>query len=168
MEESKSISTPMNQKELSKEDVVDKIDEGYYRSLIGCLMYITTTKSDILFAINLYSQLMHCASEMLLRAVKRILRYGKGTVDYGVKFKKCQEFKFYGFFDSDWARSIDNMKSTLRYCFSLGSRVSLGAQRIQSTIEAEFIAATTIINQALWLKKILWIYICNRKIEKQN
>jgi len=44
---------------------------------------------------------MHCASEMHLIAAKRVLRYIKGTIDYGVKFEKCQEFKLYGFSDSD-------------------------------------------------------------------
>ena len=107
MEECKSVSTPMNQKEkFSKEDGADKIDEGYYRSLIQCLMYLTTTRPDILFAVSLLSRFMHCASEMHLKAAKRILRYVKGTIDYGVKFEKCQEFKLYGFSDSDWARSL--------------------------------------------------------------
>lgn len=50
MEECKSVSTPMNQKEkFSKEEGVDNIDEGYYGSLIGCLMYLTTTRPNILF-----------------------------------------------------------------------------------------------------------------------
>ncbi|XP_006579088.1 probable LRR receptor-like protein kinase At1g51890 [Glycine max] len=51
MEEYKSVSTPMNQKEkFNKEEGVDNIDEGYYGSLIGCLMYLTTTRPNILFA----------------------------------------------------------------------------------------------------------------------
>ena len=51
LEECKYISTPMNQKvKLTKEDGADKIDEGYYRSLIGCLMYLTTTRPNIIFA----------------------------------------------------------------------------------------------------------------------
>ena len=68
---------------------------------IGCLMYLTATRPDILFAVSFLSCFMHCASEMHLRATKRILRYIKGTVDYGVKFEKCQEFKLHGFSDSD-------------------------------------------------------------------
>ena len=52
MEECKTTNTPMNQKEkLSKEDGIDKVDEGYFKSLIGCLMYLTATRPDILFAI---------------------------------------------------------------------------------------------------------------------
>ena len=51
MEECKSVSTPMNQKEkFSKEEGVDNIDEGYYGSFIGCLMYLTSTRSNILFS----------------------------------------------------------------------------------------------------------------------
>ena len=152
MEECKAVSTPMNQKEkLSKEDGIDKVDEGYYRSLIGCLMYLTATRSDILFAVSLLSRFMHCASEMHLKAARRVLRYIKGTADYGVKFGSCQNFKLCGFSDSDWAGSIDDMKSTSGYCFSLGSGVFSWCTKkqetvAQSTAESEFIAATTAVN----------------------
>ena len=88
------------------------------------------------------------------------MRYIKGTVDYGVKLEKCQEFKLYGFSDSDWVGSIDDMKSTSGYCFSLGSGVFLWCTKkqeivAQSTAKAEFIAATAGVNQVLWLKKVL-------------
>ena len=67
MEECKSISTPMNQKKkLSKKDDTNKVDEGYYRRLIGCLMYLTTTRPYILFVVSLLSRFMHCASEVHL------------------------------------------------------------------------------------------------------
>ena len=161
MEECKAVSTPMNQKEkLSKEDGDDKVDEGYYRSMIGCLMYLTATRPDILFAISLLSRFMHCASETHLVAARRILRYVKGTVDYGVKYESCQNFKLCGFSDSDWAGSIDDMKSTSGYCFSIGSGVFSWCTKKQETVaqspaEAEFIAATAAVNQVLWLKKIL-------------
>ncbi|XP_049367923.1 uncharacterized mitochondrial protein AtMg00810-like [Solanum verrucosum] len=148
MEECKSMSTPMNKKEkLCKEDGADKVDKGYYRSLIGCLMYLTATRPDILFVVSLLSRFMHCASEMHLRVAKRILRYIKGTIDYGVKFEKCPSFKLLGFSDSDWAGSADDMRSTSGHCFSLGSGIFLWSSKkqeivAQSTVEAEFIAAT--------------------------
>ncbi|XP_019260002.1 PREDICTED: uncharacterized protein LOC109238029 [Nicotiana attenuata] len=116
MENCNATSTPMNPKEkLSKEDVTNKVDEGNFRSLIGCLMYLTATRPDILFAVSLLSRFMHCATEKHLKAAKRIIRYIKGTVDYGVKFKKCQNLKLYGFSDSDWAGSFDDMNSTSEY-----------------------------------------------------
>ncbi|KAF3626284.1 putative hexokinase-3 [Capsicum annuum] len=78
MENCKAISTPMNPKEkLSKEDGTDKVDEGNFRSLIGCLMYLTATRPDILFVVSLLSRFMHCATEMHLQAAKRIIRYIK-------------------------------------------------------------------------------------------
>ncbi|KAA0041382.1 Retrovirus-related Pol polyprotein from transposon TNT 1-94 [Cucumis melo var. makuwa] len=161
MDECKAVSTPMNQKEkLCKEDDADKVDEGYFRSLIGCLMYLTATRPDILNAVSILSRFMHCASELHLKAAKRVIRYVKGTSDFGVKFTRGKEFKLIGFSDSDWGSSIDDMRSTLGYCFTLSSGVfswSSKKQEIvaQSTAEAEFIAATATANQALWLRKIL-------------
>ena len=90
MEDCKVTNTLMNQKEkLCKDDNADKIDEGYFRSMIGYLMYLTTTRLDILFVVSLLSHFMHVASELHLRAAKKILRYVRGTVSYGVKFEKC-------------------------------------------------------------------------------
>jgi len=94
-----------------------------------------------------------------MQAAKRVLRYVKGTMDYGVKFSKCQNFKLQGFSDSDWGGSTEDMKSTSGYCFIFGAGCfswCLKKQEIvaQSTAEAEFIAATAAVNQALWIKKI--------------
>ncbi|KAA0054704.1 putative mitochondrial protein [Cucumis melo var. makuwa] len=169
MDECKAVSTLMNQKEkLCKEDGVDKVDEGYFRSLIGCLMYLTATRPDILNFVSILSCFMHCASELHRKAAKRVIRYVKGTSDFGVKFTRGKEFKLIGFFDSDWGGSIDDMRSTLGYCFTLGYDVfswSLKKQEIvaQSTAKAEFIATTATANQALWLRKILLILIWSRR-----
>ncbi|KAL5758668.1 hypothetical protein ACOSP7_021279 [Xanthoceras sorbifolium] len=123
-------------------------------------MYLTATRPDILNTVSILSRFMHCASEWHLKAAKRVLRYVKGTCDFGIKFTRSKEFKLVGFSDSDWGGSIDDMKSTSGYCFTLGSGVfswSSKKQEIvaQSTAEAELIAATATVNQALWLRKIL-------------
>ncbi|XP_051145958.1 uncharacterized mitochondrial protein AtMg00810-like [Andrographis paniculata] len=86
LNECKKVSTPMNQKmKLCRDDGIDKADEGYFRSLIGCLMYLTLSRPDILNAVSILSRFMHCATELHLRAAKRVVRYIKGTCDFGVK-----------------------------------------------------------------------------------
>lgn len=161
MEECKSVSTPMAQKErLQKEDGAEPVDEGVYRSLIGCLMYLTATRPDILFPVSVLSRFLNCPSELHMMAAKRVVRYLKGTLTYGIKYGKTQNFKLHGYSDSDWAGSIDDMKSTSGYCFSFGSGCFSWCSKkqevvAQSTAEAEFVAATAAANQALWLRKIM-------------
>jgi len=123
-EKCKEANTPMNQKEkLCKEDGADKINKGYFRSLIGCLMYLTATRHDILNVVSILSRFIHCASELHLKAAKRVIRYVKDTSDFGVKFTKNKEFKLVGFLDSGWGGFIDDMRSTSGYCFTLGSSI---------------------------------------------
>ncbi|KAH0772386.1 hypothetical protein KY290_012557 [Solanum tuberosum] len=98
MGDCKSMSTPMNQKEkLIKNDGVERVQEGSYRSLIGCLMYLTTTRPYILYVVSVLSRFLNSPSELHMQAAKRVLRYVKGTMDYGVKFSKCKNFKLQGF-----------------------------------------------------------------------
>jgi len=161
MDNCKPTATPMNQKDtFSKEDGTARVDEEKFRSLIGCLLYLTATRPDILHATSLLSRFMHCPTEIHMRTTKRILRYIKGTCSFGVKFVKCQDFKLHGFSDSDWGGSIDDMRSTSGFCFNLGSAIFSWSSKkqdivAQSTAEAEFIAATAAMNQALWLQKLL-------------
>ncbi|XP_071925747.1 secreted RxLR effector protein 161-like [Coffea arabica] len=151
----------MNQKEkFCKEDGAEKVDEGLYRSLIGCLMYLTATRPDIIQAVSLLSRYMHCASEIHFQAAKRILRYVKGTVDYGIRFSQVKNFNFHGFSDSDWAGCADDMRSTSGYCFIFGSGIFSWCSKkqdviAQSTAEAEYVAAAAAVNQALWIRKLM-------------
>eukprot|EP00257_Ricinus_communis_P022709 XP_015582512.1 uncharacterized protein LOC107262263 [Ricinus communis] len=155
MEECKSTATPMNQKEkFTKEDGAEKVDEKLYRSLIGCLMYLTATRSDIAHAVSLLSRYLHCASEIHFQVAKRILRYVKGTVNYGVKFLQVENFNLCGYSDSDWAGSVDDMRTTLGYCFTFGSGVFSWCSKKQEVIaqftpEVKYIAAVSAANQAL-------------------
>jgi hypothetical protein len=111
--ECKVTNTPMNYKEkLSKENCTQKVDEGHFKNLISCIMYLSTIRSDILFVLSLLFWFMYYVSEMHLKEAKRTLRYIKGSVNYGVKFEKCQSFKLYRFSNSDWVGSIDDIRST--------------------------------------------------------
>ena len=147
MEDCKSTNTPINQKEkFSKDDGAEKVDESQYRSLIGCMMYLTATRPDIMFAVSLLSRFMHCASEVHFLAAKRIVRYIKGTTNYDIKYSYSQNFNLISYSDSDWASSIDDMRRTTGFCFSFGSGVFSWCSKkqeviAQSTAKAEYVAA---------------------------
>ncbi|RVW69919.1 Copia protein [Vitis vinifera] len=140
MEECNPSATPMNQNEkFCKEDGTAKAYERLYRTIIECLMYLTTTRLDIMNVVSLLSRYMHCASEVHFQAAKRIVRYVK---------------------DSDWAGYVDDMRSTSGYCFNFGFAIFSWCSKkqeviAQSTTEAEYVVATVAINQALWIRKLM-------------
>ncbi|XP_047267545.1 secreted RxLR effector protein 161-like [Capsicum annuum] len=144
------------QNELNKNDEAEKVDETLYRSMVGFLMYLTATRPDILYVVSLLSRFTNCATNTHFRAAKRVIRYVKGTLNFGIKFYANQKHVLQGYSDSDWGGSSEDMKSTSGYCFNLGSTVFSWCSKkqkivAQSTAEAEFIAATAAANQALWL-----------------
>ncbi|KAL8095832.1 hypothetical protein AgCh_036989 [Apium graveolens] len=93
-------------------------------------------------------------------AAKRILRYLKGTKNYGLLYRSEEDNKLVGFTDSDWAGCVDDRKSTSGYLFSLGTKAFSWSSRKQKTValssaEAEYVAATSAACEAIWLKRIL-------------
>ena len=136
------------------------MDERLYRSLIGWLMCLTATRPDIMLAVSLLLRYMHCASEIHFQAAKRILRYVKGTIDYGIKFNQVKNFHLHGYSDSDWAGCVDDMRSTSGYCFSFGYGIFSGCSKkqevvAQSTAEVEYVATAAAVNQAIWIRKLM-------------
>ncbi|XP_016676551.1 uncharacterized mitochondrial protein AtMg00810-like [Gossypium hirsutum] len=145
---------------LSSQGDSEEVSESTYRSLVGCLLYLTATRQDIMFAVSLLSRFMHCCNENHFQAAKRVLRYIKGTLSYGMVYSKAESLKLVGYIDSDWAGSMDDMKNTSGYVFTLGSAIfswSSKKQNVvaQSTTEVEYVAAIGAVNQAIWLRKIL-------------
>ena len=91
------------------------------------------TRPDILQVVSVLSRFLSCASEMHMKAAKRGKSYVKGTLDYGLRFGKSQNFKLQGYSDIDWVGSDDDMKVTSGYCFILGSRCLLWFSKNQGT-----------------------------------
>ncbi|XP_016720863.1 secreted RxLR effector protein 161-like [Gossypium hirsutum] len=157
----KATSTPVAIGEkLSSQCDFEKVSESTYRSLVGCLFYLTATRPDIMFAASLLSRFMHCCNEKHFQAAKRVLRYIKGTKSYEMFFSKVENMKLIGYADSDWAGSIDDMKSTSGYLFTLGSTIFCWSSKkqtvvAQSTAEVEYVAVAGAVNQAIWLRKIM-------------
>ncbi|EOY27180.1 Cysteine-rich RLK (RECEPTOR-like protein kinase) 8 [Theobroma cacao] len=99
-------------------------------------------------------------TEIHFSTAKRVLRYVKGTVNYGLKFEKKDSGNMIGYCDSDWARSLDDARSARGYCFSFGSAIFSWNSKKQEVVaqfstESKYILAATIANQAIWIRKIL-------------
>jgi hypothetical protein len=93
-------------------------------------------------------------------AAKHVLRYLRGTVEYGLRYLGDGEVKLQGYTDSDWAGSATDRKSTSGCCFSLGSTMISWFSRKQTSValssaEAEYMAASTASCEAIWLRKLL-------------
>lgn len=86
-------------------------DATTYRSLVGALQYLTWTRPEISYAVNQVCQHMQTATSDHLIAAKIILRYIKGTIDYGILFNKGLTV-VHGFSDADWAGEPDSRRST--------------------------------------------------------
>ena len=123
MLEYKSMATPMDSNlKLLADDSSELVDTTHYRQIIGSLMYLTNTRPDICFVVNTLSQYL-VQRWVHLVATKHVMRYLKGTIEFGLYYDSIHEYRLYGYTDADWARSISDRKNTSGGCYSLGSAV---------------------------------------------
>nr|GEW71747.1 ribonuclease H-like domain, reverse transcriptase, RNA-dependent DNA polymerase [Tanacetum cinerariifolium] len=136
------------------------VNSTEYRSLIGCLRYLLHTRPDLSYSVGLLSRFMQEPREQHMKAIKQVLRYIKGTKDYGITYMHNEGNKIHGFSDSSYGVNTQEGKGTTRIIFYYGeSPISWSTQK-QATIalsscESEFITATATATQALWLKRLL-------------
>ena len=103
---------------------------------------------------NTLSQYLVQPRRVHLIAAKHVMRYLKGTIDFGLYYR------LYGYTDVDWVGSVSNRKSTLGRCFCLGSTMISWFSRKQSSVdlsivEAEYIATCYASCEAIWLRKLM-------------
>ena len=116
MSNCKTVKTPMepNTKLNRKGDTEEiNIKEFPYQEIIGCLLYISqVTRPDISFVVNMLSK-YNCKPEMQhWVALKRVMRYLKGTQYYRLTYKQnSEETMAHGYCDADWASSEDDRRS---------------------------------------------------------
>jgi hypothetical protein len=130
-----------------------EVDATLYRQLVGSLLYLTHTRPDLSFVVGLVARYMQTPHESHWKAAKRILRYVRGTVQFGIHYSSGGTPLLVGFTDSDWAGDPDDQKSTAGYVFSLGSGPVTWACKKQQAIalssaEAEYRAAVNASQEA--------------------
>ncbi|XP_066309524.1 secreted RxLR effector protein 161-like [Miscanthus floridulus] len=148
---------------LSNKSTTPEVDATEYRSLIGSLRYLVHTWPDITFVVGYLSRFMETPRKEDLVAVKRLLRYIVGTVDYGILYSKITsggDNKLTGYSDSDLGGDVDERRCTAGVIFFLRDMpISWQSQKHKSvalsTCEAEYMAGALAACQAVWLTRLL-------------
>ena len=158
------VWTPMaTNAKLKSDPSGESIDVTLYRSMIGCLLYLTASRPNIAFSVGVCSIFQSNPKVSHLNAVKRIIKYVGGTCDYGLFYSNESNLSLASFSDFDWVGNADDRKSTTSGCFYVGANLVAWMSKKQnsvsmSTIEVEYIAAGSCCSQLLWIKNLLTDY----------
>ncbi|XP_041003931.1 uncharacterized mitochondrial protein AtMg00810-like [Juglans microcarpa x Juglans regia] len=144
---------------LSKFDGEILQDPSEYRQTVGALQYVTLTRPDIAYSVNQLCQYMQAPTTVHWTAAKRVLRYLKHTLDYGL-FYKSGSFAINAYCDSDWAGDPDDRRSTCGYGVYVGSNlISWSAKKqpvvSKSSTEAEYRCLALVTAEVYWLRMLL-------------
>ena len=157
--EAKTVSTPADHSvKLEKDDGTSKgVDPINYQSMVGSLLYAAmATRPDIAHAVGVVSKFNLKPTEAHLTAVKRILRYLKGTVNLALRYQKSEDGILIGYPDADWAGDLDDRHSTTGNLFLMAGGAISWLSKKQATVarsisEAEYVALSSAAQEAVWL-----------------
>ena len=146
-----------------KDEDGHSIDHKLYRGMIGSLLYLTASRPDILYSVCICARFQSNSKESHIQAVKRIIRYLKGTSSLGIWYSKDSSLNLIGFSDADYGGCKIDRKSTSGTCQFLGCNLISWHSKKQnsvalSTAEAEYVAAGSCCAQVLWIKQQLEDY----------
>ncbi|PKU73789.1 Retrovirus-related Pol polyprotein from transposon TNT 1-94 [Dendrobium catenatum] len=160
MTNSKPVSTPFQLKKSNhKLDSNAFCNPSLYRQIAGSLQYLTLTRPDIAFAVNKVCQHMQNPTNHHFEAIKRLLRYIKGTIHIGLPlFRDKPTLRSY--VDSDWAGDDTDRKSTSGFCNYLGSSLISWSVKKQTAVarsstEAEYRAIASAATEIVWIRHLL-------------
>nr|GEV19788.1 hypothetical protein [Tanacetum cinerariifolium] len=164
MESCDPVGTPMEIKDkLDLDQNGTLVDATKYRSMIGALMYLMSSRPDIVHATCLCARYQANPTEKHLKEVKRIFRYLRGTVNMGLWYMKDSGFELTGFSDADYAGCKDTFKSTFGGAQFLGEKMVSWSLKKQdctalSTAKAEYVSLFACCAQVLWMRTQLTDY----------
>ncbi len=133
--------------------------ENPYSALVGSLLWLTVcTRPDLAYAVGVLTRHMSAPTEAAWQAALGVVRYLIGTRDAGLVYGPASPLV--GYADADFGGDTESRRSTTGYVFLLNGAAITWASRLQptvacSTAEAEYMAASSAVREALWLQKSL-------------
>ena len=161
MDDCNPCKCPMEPKlQLGKDIEGETVDPTEYRRVIGSLRHLLHTRPDLAHSVGVVSRFMERPTIVHQKAVKQILRYVRGTVEFGLEYTCGGEGKLVGYNDSSLAGDIDDRRSISGVVFYLNKSVISWVSQKQKSValsscEVEFMAATAAACQAIWLRELL-------------
>ncbi|XP_071905821.1 uncharacterized mitochondrial protein AtMg00810-like [Coffea arabica] len=161
LQDGRSVDTPLEVNVKYRHDEGDLIsDPSLYRQLVGSLNYLTITRPDISFAVQQVSQFMQAPRHLHLAAVRRIVRYLKGTSSRGLFFLANSPIRLIAYSDADWAGCSDTRRSVTGWCMFLGTSLVSWKSKKQdrvskSSTESEYRAMSSACSEIVWLRGLL-------------
>jgi hypothetical protein len=130
MAELKPVSTPMSSvASLGPDEDGEAVDQREYRSMIGSLLYLTATWSDIQFIVGLCACFQASPRSLHWTIIQRIFRYLKHTPEFGIWYSASSSLDLIGFFNANFASCGIDRKSTSGTCHFLGSSLICWSSR---------------------------------------
>ncbi|CAM8923728.1 unnamed protein product [Rhodiola kirilowii] len=154
------VSTPMDSNVKLLPNTGDAVSQLEYSQVIGCLMYaMTSTRPDIAYAVGKLSRYTSNPSTHHWEAIRRVLKYLKGTMNYGLVYAGFPSV-LEGYTDASWITNLEDHSSTSGWVFLLGGGAISWASKKQtcitsSTMESEFIALAAAGKEAEWLRNLV-------------
>ncbi len=135
-----------------------------FRQIIGGLQYLVSgSRPDIASAERHLSSFVSCYNDSHYQAAKRILRYLKHTMNYGLTYSKSEIGDPYAYVDADYANGEDRKSVTGYVTMHLGAAITWQSKKqncvSRSTAEAEYVAANVVAAEVMWLRQFLKSYI---------
>ncbi|GJV50709.1 retrovirus-related pol polyprotein from transposon TNT 1-94 [Tanacetum coccineum] len=158
MDNCHSIGTPLATKPKLDVDLSgEPVDQSDYRSKIGSLMYLTSSRPDLVQAVCYCARYQARPTQKHLKEVKRIFKYLKGTINMGLWYPKDSGFELTAFSDADHAGCLDTRKSTSGGIQFLGDKLVSWMSKKQnctamSSAEAEYVALSASCAQVMWMR----------------
>ena len=135
MQDSKPVETPIvTGCKLSQTNDSKYVEQKKYRSMIGTLLYVTAKRLVVMHEVCQAARFQASPKASHLLAVKRILKYLKGTTQYGLWYPQGNHLDLYAFTDADWEGFVDDRKSTSGETFYLGGCMVSWCSKKQSIV----------------------------------